>query len=71
MGLRLILLLLAIWFIVNLLRKQPDKPKTLRPRRRDGGRMVRCDHCGLYVPEAEALTVGERHYCSEDHRRLS
>ncbi|MEJ2687653.1 MAG: PP0621 family protein [Gammaproteobacteria bacterium] len=71
MGLRLILILLAIWFIINLLRKQPDKPKTPKLRRREGGRMVRCDHCGLYVPEAEALNVGDHHYCSEAHRRLS
>jgi predicted negative regulator of RcsB-dependent stress response len=31
--------------------------------------MVRCDVCGLNVPQSEALAAGERWYCSEGHRR--
>lgn len=31
--------------------------------------MVRCDVCGLNLPQSEALAVGERWYCSEEHRR--
>lgn len=31
-------------------------------------RVVRCAHCGLYVPEGEALVLGPHHFCSEEHR---
>lgn len=31
--------------------------------------MVRCDVCGLNLPQSEALAVQGRWYCSEDHRR--
>ncbi len=32
--------------------------------------MVRCAHCGVHFPGAEALTLDGRDYCSEEHRRL-
>lgn len=35
-----------------------------------GEAMVRCEHCGLNVPQSEALTEGGRWFCSEAHRRL-
>ncbi len=31
--------------------------------------MVRCDVCGLNLPQSDALAAGERWYCSEEHRR--
>ncbi|HQR22363.1 MAG TPA: PP0621 family protein [Burkholderiaceae bacterium] len=31
--------------------------------------MVKCAHCGLHVPQADALPSGDRYYCSEEHRR--
>jgi uncharacterized protein len=34
-------------------------------------RMVACGHCGLNLPQSEALESGGRFYCSEDHRRLA
>jgi uncharacterized protein len=32
--------------------------------------MVACAHCGVNLPESDSVRVGERHYCSEEHRRL-
>lgn len=32
--------------------------------------MVRCDHCGLNVPQSEAQADGDNWYCSDAHRRL-
>lgn len=33
--------------------------------------MVRCAHCGIYVPESEAIAgPAGRVYCSDAHRRL-
>jgi len=39
------------------------------PRQRAGERMVPCSHCGINVPESEALTAGERYFCCDEHRR--
>jgi len=42
-------------------------------RRRTPGpqAMVSCAHCGLHLPQPDALEgEGGRHYCSAEHRRL-
>lgn len=31
--------------------------------------MVACEHCGVHVPRAEALMLGNHAYCSAEHRR--
>lgn len=31
--------------------------------------MVSCAHCGLHVPQADAVPAGDRYFCCEDHRR--
>lgn len=33
--------------------------------------MVRCDHCGINVPESEAVQAGARRFCTVEHRRLA
>jgi len=35
-----------------------------------GETMVCCDHCGLNLPQSEALADGGRWYCSQAHQRL-
>lgn len=38
-------------------------------RARVGGEMmVRCAHCGVYLPASEAITDGGRSYCDPAHR---
>ena len=33
--------------------------------------MVACAHCGLHLPQADAVTGGEnQYYCSAEHRNL-
>lgn len=32
-------------------------------------RMVRCAHCGVHLPESDAVSDGQRHFCNEAHRR--
>lgn len=31
--------------------------------------VVACDHCGVHVPRAEALMLGQHAYCCAEHRR--
>jgi uncharacterized protein len=68
---RLVLLLVIIAVVILVYRSlksarraPPKRPKAL-PKQ-----MLRCDYCGLHVPEEEALRVGGRNYCSEEHKRL-
>jgi len=32
--------------------------------------MVACAHCGVHLPEGEALKSGDQHYCCEQHQGL-
>ncbi len=32
--------------------------------------MVRCAHCGVHLPQTEAIASDAVHYCSPAHRRL-
>jgi uncharacterized protein len=59
------------WFIIHLLRTRlaPPRPAQPRPAPRDV-RMVRCAHCGVHVPEPEAIRSGGNDYCSAAHRSL-
>ena len=66
-----LLLLLLDLFIVYLLVRH-----FWRARRRGGrrdvaraGEMVRCAHCGLFLPRGEALAADGRFYCGGAHRR--
>lgn len=36
----------------------------------DRGELVRCAHCGVHLPRAEAHSVGGRLYCGAEHARL-
>ena len=33
----------------------------------DGETMVRCEHCGIYIPASEAVRHGGKAYCSKEH----
>ena len=33
-------------------------------------KMVRCAHCGVYLPESDGIAADGQVYCSEAHRKL-
>lgn len=33
--------------------------------------MVNCEHCGLYLPQNEAIGEDGRYFCCAEHRRLA
>ena len=35
----------------------------------DPARMVACRHCGLHLPQADAIADAQGHYCSVEHLR--
>lgn len=40
------------------------------PVKRGSQSLVRCDHCGVHIPEDQAIRRQERAFCSEEHARL-
>lgn len=64
----LLLLALVVWWTwkkQTVLPPAADVPPPLPER------MVRCAHCGVHLPESEALLDGDRHFCNEAHRRTA
>jgi len=68
--LRLLLIALAVWIIVVLIRNRSSRQATLK-KRHDSQRIdsiVPCAVCGTHVPEDEALHEAGKVYCSPEHR---
>jgi len=71
-----ILVLLAVsLYGVKLLRAKLDKStKSSKKLDRDTSttasnnqNMVKCLHCGLHIPEKEAIKQGDKNFCSIEH----
>jgi uncharacterized protein len=81
-----LLLILAIALLVVWLLRKGRLPPPGTPRRPESGpaargdrlaapqAMVRCGHCGLHLPQSDALPApasrADRHYCCAEHLRL-
>ena len=63
-----VLLAVALYLLWRTLRKR-DGVGSVPPPERVPQAMVSCATCGLHVPRHEALLLGERYYCCEEHRR--
>ena len=71
MGRILFFVLLAI--VVYMVLRSMQRRGNDRPRGTTGSgppqAMVSCAKCGLHVPRHEALPLGDRYFCCEEHRR--
>ncbi|PZP60726.1 MAG: preprotein translocase subunit YajC [Azospira oryzae] len=63
------LVVVIVFWVLKVYRKHLDRASPSRPTPAVED-MVRCAHCGVHVPRSESLASGERHFCSEEHRRL-
>lgn len=69
---RYLLLVLAIWIgalIVRQMLRSHGIQRQEQPRPMEN--MVQCAHCGVHLPEKNAISAQGRYYCSEQHRRES
>jgi uncharacterized protein len=65
----ILLIVLAVWLIRRALRS--SSLKTQSPQKTvTEDQLVRCAHCGVHLPRAEARQVEGVLYCSEEHARL-
>jgi len=68
---RTLLILIALAIIVvagKRLWLQQHRPP---PRHTLTDRMVQCAHCGIFVPEHEAIRHAGRWFCTAEHRDAS
>jgi len=63
----LVLLLIVWWAWKKRSQDGQDGGSDAPPRAPE--RMVRCAHCGVHLPESDAVVDGEQHFCNEAHRR--
>ncbi|QEP43692.1 hypothetical protein D5085_11535 [Ectothiorhodospiraceae bacterium BW-2] len=69
---RLLIIGLIIWLLLRLYRGWQQKQQQLPQERRSPrqiGTMVRCDYCGLHIPDTEAIISDKSHFCCEQHRK--
>jgi uncharacterized protein len=68
---RLIIVAAVVWLAIYALRRilhYLTLPKKT-PAPGAAKNMVRCAHCGLHLPESEAISDGRQYFCSQEHRR--
>ena len=68
--LRLLLIALAVWIIIALIRNHRSRRSALKKRRENQAidSIVPCEVCGTHVPETEAIVEAGKFYCSREHR---
>ena len=64
---RLLLILVIIGLVAGATRRLSRPGR--RPRVGAPEKLVKCEHCGVYVTEASAVAESGRFYCSEQHRQ--
>jgi uncharacterized protein len=64
----LILVIVAVWWLTKGFRRKGASGSASEgvPEQ-----MVNCGHCGLYLPQSEAVREGDRFFCCAEHRRLA
>jgi uncharacterized protein len=67
MPLRTLVILIAVALVVMAVRRLLRSSRTPSRRGQQAARMVQCERCGIYIPENEALSRGDRYYCSAAH----
>lgn len=64
---RFLIIALAVWLAVLLLRRALRSDRSHRAEGSAPPKMLPCATCGVHVPETDALKRGGRSYCSEEH----
>ena len=59
--------IVIIYWLLKSYRKHLPKEDTTSMQAED---MVLCVHCGVHLPKRESIQVGDKFYCSEEHRRI-
>lgn len=64
------ILIAAIAAAVYYLYKRWSNPPAPSSHPPSGAQAMRkCAHCGLHLPEKEAISINQLYFCSEDHQK--
>ncbi|HHU94317.1 MAG TPA: hypothetical protein GXX62_04460 [Alcaligenaceae bacterium] len=70
-----VVVIIAALFVTRLIThkqaasaRRPKSPKAPAPQGAE--KMVRCAHCGIYLPRSEALMSNDHTWCSLEHAKL-
>jgi len=66
----LVLVLLAVsLYVVKYLRAKLDNPQKSIKKDTENQKMVKCQSCGLHIPDSEAIKQGDKVFCSLEHAK--
>ncbi len=68
---KFLLLILVIVVVWRLAKGSGGRNAAARGAGRAPEQMVNCAHCGLYLPQNEAIGGDGRYFCCAEHRRLA
>jgi len=68
--LRFLLVVGIIWLLYRVIQRirLQINPGKISP---EISKMVRCEHCGIYLPREEALLSNDYYYCTQEHQIAS
>ena len=64
-----LLLAIAVYLLWRSLQRRGTDARAAGLEQRAPQAMVSCATCGLHLPRQEALPLGDRYFCCEEHRR--
>ena len=71
--LKILIIAIALGAILLLIRRALTRRKLSsgppRPAPLATHQMVQCSHCGVHIPDSQAIFDGTTPFCSEEHRR--
>lgn len=68
----LLVLVVAVGIWRSKRRTEAAERRAPAPALKQPQNMVACAHCGLHLPQADAVTDGaSQYYCSAEHRHLA
>ncbi|MGI9321203.1 MAG: PP0621 family protein [Thiogranum sp.] len=67
-GIRILIYLLGIALVIWILMRLAKTPRVEEKSTKKVGDMVRCRHCGMYIPRHEAVQDSDHYYCCTEHR---
>ena len=65
--LRLIIILFGVWLVIQIIKRSFASSARATRTKPAIAKMVACAHCGVHVPESEAVRDDNRFYCSPEH----
>jgi len=65
--LRIAIILIGIWLVIRIIKRALARPSRGRTPGASAQKMLACEHCGVFVPQSEAVYDGDKAYCCKDH----